>query len=174
MANTYYVDGYNVIHHSSRLRPLAAENFELAREALIEHVGRFCVATGSIVKIVFDGRGRRAETAPIARGVTGLEVIYSPGHKTADAVIERTVYNTANRRNVIVVSGDRGIRDLCRGLSALVMDPDTFLTTIGESESDTRATLQHLQRGDTLNRVESRLDETNMSKLMQLRKQLEK
>jgi len=174
MATTYFVDGYNVIHHSTRLRPLAAENFELAREALIEHVGRFCVATGHTVKIVFDGRGRRAENGPPVRGVKGLEVVYSPGHQSADALIERTVYHTPNRRNVIVVSGDRGIRDLCRGLSALVMDPDTFLDTIGETESETRATLEHLQRSDTLNRIENRLGDANVSMLEQLKRKLEK
>lgn len=173
MASIYYIDGYNVIHHSARLRPLAMENFELAREALIEHVGRFCVATGSVVKIIFDGRGRRAEAGPPVRGVSGLEVLYSPGHQSADALIERTVYHLPNRRNVIVVSADRGIRDLCRGLSALVMDPDTFLETIRETESDTRATLDHLKRSDTLNRIENRLDEGNMSALMRIKKQLE-
>lgn len=174
MANIYYVDGYNVIHHSARLRPLAAENFELARESLIEHVGRFCVATGSKVKIVFDGRGRRAETGPPIRGMKGLEVLYSPAHKSADALIERTVYQASDRRSVIVVSADRGIRDLCRGLSALVMDPDTFLDTIGESEADTRATLALSQRSDTLNRVENRLGDKNVSILMQMKQQLEK
>ncbi|MCX5758791.1 MAG: hypothetical protein NTU83_09865 [Candidatus Hydrogenedentes bacterium] len=54
------------------------------------------------------------------------------------------------------------------------MDPDTFLDTIGETESETRATLEHLQRSDTLNRVENRLGEENVSILMQMKKQLEK
>lgn len=174
MAPIYFVDGYNVIHHSARLRPLALESFERARDALVENVGRFCVATGHTVKIVFDGRGRRAEPAPPLKGIKGLEVLYSPGHQSADALIERAVYQTPNRRNVIVVSGDRGIRDLCRGLSALVMDPDTFLDTIGESESETRAAMNHLQRADTLNRVENRLGEAHISMLEQLKRKLEK
>ncbi len=54
MPSTYYIDGYNVIHHSSMLRPLADQDFEAAREAFIEKVGRFCVATGNEAKIIFD------------------------------------------------------------------------------------------------------------------------
>ncbi|HNR34444.1 MAG TPA: NYN domain-containing protein [Candidatus Hydrogenedentes bacterium] len=172
MAPVYFVDGYNVIHHSTRLRPLAIESFEQARDALIEHVGRFCVATGQTVKIIFDGRGRRAEPASPLKGIKGLEVLYSPGHQSADALIERTVYQTPNRRNVIVVSSDRGIRDLCRGLGAMVMDADIFLDTIGESESETRAAMVHLQRADTLNRIENRLGEANVSLLEQLKRKL--
>jgi len=173
MAPIYFVDGYNVIHHSARLRPLAIENFERARDTLVEQAGRFCVATSHTVKIIFDGRGRRAELAPPLKGIKGLEVLYSPGHQSADALIERTVYQTSNRRNVIVVSGDLGIRDLCRGLGALVMDPDTFLDTIGESESETRAAMDRLQRTDTLNRIENRLGEANVALLEQLKRKLE-
>ena len=174
MATTYYIDGYNVIHHSLLLKPLAAQDFEAARDALIEKVGRFCIATGHQAKIVFDGRGRRAQPPASVAHAPGLEVMYSPGHQTADALIERTVYAASDRRSVIVVTADRGIRSLCRGLSALVMEPDNFLSQVRETEAETRATIDHIQRPDALRRVEGRIDEASLERLQRLRKDLEK
>ncbi len=173
MQSVYYIDGYNVLHHSSLLRPLAEQDFEAARGALIEKVGRFCSATGNQAKIVFDGRGRRAEPIPQLKLFPGLEVVYSPGHQSADALIERTVYGATNRRSIIVVSGDRGIRNLCRGLNALVMDPDNFLSSVRASDADTRAVIEKNQRPDNLRWMESRLGGASLDALRKLKTDLE-
>ena len=174
MPNTYYIDGYNVIHHSTLLRPLAQQDFEAARDALIEKVARFCVATGNHAKIVFDGRGRAAAPLTPLPGAPDLEVLYSPGHQSADALIERVVYAATNRRAIIVVSADRGIRDLCRNLNALVMEPDNFLASVREADGNTRSTLEFLERGDTLRRVENRLDERDLDQLRKLKEKLDR
>lgn len=171
MGRTYYIDGYNVIHHSTLLRPLAMETFELAREALVEKVSRFCTATGSDAKIVFDGRGRSKNSA-VLKNMPGVEIIYSPGHITADALIERVVYNAPDRRALIVVSADRGIRNICGNLNALVMQPDNFLNAVHESEGETRATLEKMQRPDTQKRVEERLNKKSLDALQRLREKL--
>jgi len=172
MAATYYIDGYNVIHHSSILRPIAAQNFESAREALIEKVALFCVATGYPAKIIFDGRGRRAEPAPVTIPAPGLEVVYAAGHKSADAYIERLVYTAHDRRSVIVVSADAGIRNFCRGLQAMVMAPDNFLATVRETAGETRSRIENLQRSDTLQRVEERLDPGMLDRLRKIKEDL--
>lgn len=172
MADTYYIDGYNVIHHSSLLRPLLRHSFENARDALIDKAARFAVATGLQVKVVFDGRGRKAESAAPVVTAPGLEVIYSPGHLTADALIERIVYNSPERRSVIVVSADRGIRTLCHTFNALVMDPDNFLASVREKDSLTQSIIQNMQRPDNHGRIEERLDEETLEKLRRLRDDL--
>ena len=174
MPATYYIDGYNVIHHSATLQPIAMQDFEAAREALIERVGRFCSSTGATAKIVFDGRGRRIQ--PMARlpHYPGLEVFYSPGHQSADTVIERIVYTSPDRRNVIAVSADRGIRDLCRGLGSLVMDPENFMKTIGESDAETRGAVAKTQQNDNLLRVEERLSGTTLERLARIKQDLNK
>ncbi|HPA41713.1 MAG TPA: NYN domain-containing protein, partial [Candidatus Hydrogenedentes bacterium] len=74
MAEHYLVDGYNVLHTSSVLRPLALRDFEAARESLVEKLVRFCSAANRAVTVVFDGRNtdgtRRAQGE--TRGVPGL------------------------------------------------------------------------------------------------------
>lgn len=172
MPETYYIDGYNVIHHSTVLRPLLKHSFENARDALIDKAARFAIATGLQVKVVFDGRGRKMESAAPVLTVPGLEVLYSPGHLTADALIERIVYNSPDRRSIIVVSADRGIRTLCHTLNALVMDPDNFLASVREKDALTRSIIQNLQKPDNHGRIEERLDEDTINKLRRLRDEL--
>ncbi|NIA15661.1 MAG: hypothetical protein GWP08_16480 [Nitrospiraceae bacterium] len=173
MATLYYIDGYNVIHFSSVLKPIAMRDFEAAREALIEKVATFCAATGHKAKIIFDGRGHRTPAVQPMPGVPGLKVIYSHGEKSADAIIERTIYKSADRRNIIVVSGDRGIRSFCQSLGALVMEPDNFIASVRSYAADARASMSQMKRPDTQNRLENRMDEDTLSKLRHLRDDLE-
>ena len=102
MSWTYLVDGYNVIHHCSILQPLAHRDFEAARDALVEKVARFCAGTGCRTTIVFDGRERQAEKAVSFEGAPTLKVVYSSRGRSADAVIERSVYAASDRRSIVV------------------------------------------------------------------------
>lgn len=173
MPDAYYIDGYNVIHMSRVLRPLAEADFEAAREALIDKVAVFCRATGHAATIVFDGRGLHyAEEIEHYRGVEGLRVLYSHGQLSADAVIERMVYESSNRREVVVVSGDRGIRALCRGMGAIVIDADNFLASVREIREEMDRGFDQQKKPSTMQRVEERLDATSLEWLQQLRDKL--
>ncbi len=173
MPINYYIDGYNVVHCCSRLRALIQDSFEAGRDALVDRVSRYCAATGEAAMVVFDGRGRAAEPMPPFHGSPGLEVVYSPTHQSADALIERAVYDAKNRRDIIVVSGDRGIRDLCRGLGALVMSPDNFLVAVDERLERDRAGLHAQQNPQTRSTIEDRLDPSARDQLEALKKRLE-
>jgi len=172
MPVTYYIDGYNVIHFCDRLKPLAAQNFEAARDALVERTCRFCAITGERAKIVFDGRGRQREAMPAMRNAGGLEIVYSPGHQSADTLIERMVHIAPQRRAIIVVSHDRGLRDLCRGLGALVISPDNFLTMVDQAIANTRHNLDVENQRLRRHTVEERLDEAELAHLQRLKKEL--
>ena len=168
----YYIDGYNVIYHSSALRPAALSDFEGGRDRLVELVSRFSAATGSRIKVVFDGIGRRAENGSITSIAAGVEVLYSPGHQSADALIEREIYLLADRRDAVVVSGDGGIRDLCRGLGAMVMSSENFLATIRETLSRAMLEQTYRQNGAGIERLEDRLTREERSHIEQLKKHL--
>lgn len=169
---TYYIDGYNVLHHSKRMRPLLDVSIETAREALVEFVSKLLVSKGHRAVLVFDGRGevRRLEFETLA---PGLEVAYSPAHLSADSVIERQVYSAANKRELIVVTSDRGIRDLCRGMGAMTMTPDNFLNMAQQTAREMTLELQHKQEGKRLANVEDGLDASSIERLRELRKELE-
>jgi len=173
MPSTYYIDGYNVIHHAAHLRPLANKHFEAARDALVETVALFCSAAGKRAVIVFDGRGKREQAQVHCPNVAGLQIRYSPADRSADALIERLVYREANRRDICVVSADRGIRDLCGSLGALVMGPDNFLGTVEDALEHIRSKLKHLHRKNRGLRLEERLHKQGKDRLQKLRNSLD-
>ena len=168
----YYVDGYNVIYKSSTLRPLAVQDYESAREALIDKVAQLCATTQQDVTVVFDGQARHLpELAPHQRGVKSLHIVYSPKHLTADAVIERAVYQAKNRLEVCVVSNDRGLRDLCRNLGALTMEADSFLETVREIRQDIQQNMARTQRPSPA-QLPDLLNPESLERLRRLREKL--
>jgi predicted RNA-binding protein with PIN domain len=177
MAEHYLVDGYNVVHHSSVLRPLAHKNFEAAREAFVEKLVGFCLATRHRVTVIFDGRDQyaRIHDSQSARGVPGLAIEYSPDHLSADAVIERMVYAAPKRIECIVVSNDNSLRNLCRGLGSLSMDADHFIKSVRQHQGQLREGLaMHSRNAAQPNLLEDRLDASTMEGLKALRERLDK
>ncbi|MBI2425146.1 MAG: NYN domain-containing protein [Candidatus Hydrogenedentes bacterium] len=172
MASVYYVDAYNVLHKSKRLRPLASRDLETAREALIDKVALFCTQTGKRVCVVFDGQSKQlAEKQAHYRGVPSLTVLFSPGHTSADTEIERRVYLERDRLDVVVVSNDQGLRDLCRGMGSLVMEADYFLAEIEDTRSEVMETLQRTQSHRAAS-IEECLDSGTLARLKALRDKL--
>lgn len=170
---TYYIDGYNVVYRSPALhRFLAAEDFQAARQALVEKVGRLCAVDGSEATIVFDGQGRVVQLAPPDEGPPGVEVIYSTDGQSADIVIERLVYLAADRNRIVVVTADREIREVCLALGALVMAPDNFLAAVHESRDGLAQILEQLRRAHPPHRVEDHLDACAREHLDELRDKL--
>ena len=172
MSTLFYIDGYNVLHMSRSLRHLIYADNETAREGLIDKVAHMCSTTRNKAVIVFDGQGRNLpETVEHYRGVPSLEVRYAPHNSSADAVIERAVYRHANRLEVVVVSNDRGLRDLCAGMGALVMGSDSFLDTCRESRTDTTQVLTK-SRNEQPASFEDGLSEEAIAALKKLRDSL--
>jgi predicted RNA-binding protein with PIN domain len=173
MSQHYYIDGYNVMHKSSLLRPLAMEDFEAAREALVDKVAQFCVATGRRATIVFDGRNRhQPEKSLDTHGVSQLEVLYSPATLSADAVIERRVYRESNKLEVVVISNDRGLRDLCRNMGALTMEADHFLSSVHEVRREATERYEAPARSAMTEHLEDRLDGDTLARLKALKEKL--
>ena len=174
MAEHYFIDGYNVLHRSTSLKQRADEDLESAREALVDRVAQYCASSGARATIVFDGQGPRQERVSNVRGAAGLDLIYAAATKSADAIIERAIYQLPHRREAIVVSGDRGITDLCIGLGALAMTPDAFLRTITDETLRIRAKVERDRPDTQIARVEDGLDASARERLETLRRRLER
>ena len=173
MPDLYYIDGYNVLHAHPDLRSLANADLESAREALTDEVAAFCAATGKRAVLVFDGTGpHQPERAGDNRGAAGLEVIYAPARLSADAVIERRIYREAHRMEAIVITDDHGVRDLCRGMGALVMNARNFIATLREAEQDTRRIIHPPPKELDGARVEEHLGTDALDQLQALKKRL--
>lgn len=167
----YLVDGYNVVHASPALRAIADVNFESARDALAE-MAAAVMGPNDTVRIIFDGRGTKLESAPSFPGVHGLETVFAPAGTAADTVIERAVYRAVDRSVYIVVTADGGIRDLCRGLGAMVITPEAFEQKAREAAQAARNHAHNHLPGAPGRGLAQRLDEASQERLSALRDEL--
>ena len=119
------VDGNNTFHTLKlELGPGTAP-----AEAFLQKIELAAATRDWEATVVFDGPQRYL---PRESGL--LVVQYAGGGKTADSQIERMVYQTKNRSEVVVVTRDRAEADLVLGLGALVWSPERLLE---ELEADT-------------------------------------
>ncbi|HIA48393.1 MAG TPA: hypothetical protein EYN96_10600 [Candidatus Hydrogenedentes bacterium] len=172
MHQTYYIDGYNVLHHSSELEELMRDHFEVARDQLIDRIVHWCAASGEKANIIFDGQGKRTEASPNHPDTKLVEILFSSKHLTADMIIERAVFQSSRRESIIVVSADRGITDLCMGKGALVMHPRHFWESIRESDSETRRSVAKTQT-TRMGSLEDTLDDSAREHLERIRGELD-
>jgi predicted RNA-binding protein with PIN domain len=103
----YIIDGNNLIGH--------APDLELgdpgSRAGLISRLLAFQRATRKRIMLVFDGPAGDAGTVPVNAKFT----IHTPAAgQSADDVIIELLARLVDRRNVVVVSTDREIRDAAR------------------------------------------------------------
>ncbi len=173
MANHYYIDGYNVIHKSAKLRSRLNADLEAGREALLDLVVEFCGQTGERVTIVFDGQSTHADPPGPVPGVPGLEVVYAPGHLSADALIERAVYQAKDRLRTVAVTSDHGIRDLCSGMGSLVMSAENFLETLRRTHTENQGAAQRSTSQKTSSSLGERISSHEADHLERLKKRLE-
>lgn len=174
MSDTYFIDGYNLLHHVTHWKELAEHNLEEARRALVDEVSKWCATTDHTAKIFFDGAGLRTGGSAQTPPAFGVEVLYTSRHTTADAIIERGVYEAPDRDSIVVVSADRGILDLCRGMGALSMRPEYFYRTMSETSAGLSANLLHRQSRGRLGNLEDVLGADEKEGLDRLRERLDK
>jgi len=173
MASTYLIDGYNLIHYEPKLKQAVRSDFEGSRDALAALIIAFCGATGHRAKIIFDGRGRHPQSMTPALSGEGVEVIYGSGHLSADAVIERMVYQAPDPQQFIVVSGDRGIIDTCQHMGAFIMRPENFLRQVHEAQTDMKRAVEE-RTGHGAAQFGDRLDDTSLERLKAIKKRLDR
>ena len=97
------VDGFSLLHRDEAIRPLLDTQPALARHQLVRRAEEYGLARGDAVTVVFDGR------AGLNDAFAGFqaEVLFSPPHLSADAVIERMVARSPTPDRLLVVTSDR-------------------------------------------------------------------
>lgn len=175
MGRIYYIDGYNVILQCPTLGAIAQRDLEGARAMLFHHVVHFCTDTGHRAVLVFDGRNASSLPSSEICSTGQVQVVYSKGTHTADAVIERMVYEARHEHaETVVVSADREIRALCSTLGALVIGPGTFLGWMHDAQKRLRREYTYRAASPQRYCMEDVLSERSMRRLHAIRGRLEK
>jgi predicted RNA-binding protein with PIN domain len=113
-----YIDGYNLIRQSIRLRRFERQSLEAGRNALLEWLARYKRTKDHRITVVFDGwlGGSAKEERDYANGIF---IIYSPKGVKADEVLKRII--ASSDEDILVISSDREIASYAvrRGKAAL-------------------------------------------------------
>ena len=130
MLEEWLIDGYNLLHSTTSLKN---EHRSLSREALFGILADFASSEERKVLIVLDGYGNDKEFKPYQ--TKAFEIIYSK-ELTADSVIERMLCEKKGTALFMVVTQDRAITLMARGLGARVMKPEEFMNLINAGKKE--------------------------------------
>lgn len=97
------VDGHSVIFAWPELRELHVRRSSLARDELVKRLRHYQDWTGTRVVVVFDGKGAQiSSTADPGE----IQIFYSRGGQSADAVVERLASKYARGFRIAVATDD--------------------------------------------------------------------
>lgn len=131
MPEEWIVDGYNVLYSLASVKPLTLLT---AREKLLQNLANFAgIRNQRTVLLVLDGVGNNEEFSSYV--TDAFKIVYSQ-HMTADSYIEKYLYDHKNQKIMSVVTKDRAVANMGRGLGARVFSPDEFRKTLKQQCSE--------------------------------------
>lgn len=118
------IDGYNLLHKDDELKHLIHSDLQTARHQLIRKIENTAQAMAQHTTVVFDGKEAGCDEA---LSIGGLEIMFAPGHLTADSIIERIVFKAGDTQKIIVVTSDHAESDTVSSAGAYTMSSEDFL-----------------------------------------------
>lgn len=120
------VDGHSLLYRDPDLaQRQRAGRGAAARRRLVRKLDRVAGALARRITVVFDGRAEGGPgDEPASRAV---EILYSPGDRTADTVIEGLVLSAADRGRITVITSDRMERESVEAAGAQSLGCGDFL-----------------------------------------------
>jgi hypothetical protein len=115
----YIIDGNNLIGKVKKLSELQKKDKQSAREQLIYFLQNYFFGKKIKLSLHFDGY----EKSPL--NLPNGKIIYSES-KTADEKIKDQISSSKNRRAIVVVSSDNGIRDYAKVCRCTLMTSEEF------------------------------------------------
>lgn len=131
------VDGYNVIFSWDKLKALAQDNIDGARNALINILCNYQGYKKCEVILVFDAYKVKGNTREVEE-VNNITIVYTKEAETADMYIEKASYKLAKNNKVRVVTSDALEQLIILAGGALRVSSREFLYEIQQAEEDIR------------------------------------
>ena len=142
------IDGNNLLHADPEFGALLHRDFNAARRGLVAKLERVSGSIADRVTVVFDG-----SSGPLAEGYenAGIEVRFSDSGYTADATIERIIFDAAKPGDITVVTSDRAERDTVEGRGAQGLSCRMFLANFKEDSGNLNRQVRQLKKPKGLN-----------------------
>jgi hypothetical protein len=129
------VDGHNIIHQWPELNTLAKVNIASAMQKLIDIMIEYYNVVGIDIDIVFDGYPK---PELMLNGLGGHIRVFFSYDTTADAFIERMVYQATNPHEIIVATSDYVQQRIIFGQGAFRMPASELYNLIKLMVEDTK------------------------------------
>ena len=97
------VDGHSIIFSWPELLALHQRNAAIARDSLVKTLTAYQDVSGSLVVVVFDGKGAMVNKI---EEPGGIQIFYSNAGRTADEIVERLVAKYAKKFSITVATAD--------------------------------------------------------------------
>ena len=133
MTDEWLIDGYNLLRSSSHSAKNAGK--PLSRESLFSEIASFAAVSRRRIVIVLDGAGNDAEFNAFS---TKEFLIRYSQEVSADAYIERRLAESPSKERCVVVSDDRAIVLMVRGMGARAMHTEEFVKALTESQRESK------------------------------------
>lgn len=141
MKEEWLIDGYNLLYDLQSRQKHAG----VSRNSLCELLAEFASSKQSKVILVFDGVGPNEEWSSYR--TEWFEVFYSQ-KISADAFIERSLFERRGQANLMVVTNDHAITNIAVGGGAHALKGSVFLESLRTAEK-TRKEVLDRQRVET-------------------------
>lgn len=135
MVEEWLVDGCNLLHAYPSGRSSKDKN---SRAVLLSALAGFSASQEKHMLVVLDGKGEPAELD--IHHTSLFRVVYSQ-KVSADACIERILFERRSQARFTVVTDDRAISNIARGSGAMVVGTAPFLEMLKESRKESTEAL---------------------------------
>ena len=163
-----FIDGYNVINQWQYYRDLSG-NIENARNKLIELLVEYQAYKGLKVVLVFDAHLVKGSQEK-KEFVSGVEVVYTKEHETADSYIEKQLDKIGRYERVQVATSDRAIQQIVLARGGTRLTARELIMELEDTKKDIRTkTDKPRQKGSNINQI---LDTDTLDKLDKFRKRM--
>ncbi|MBO4219096.1 MAG: NYN domain-containing protein [Erysipelotrichaceae bacterium] len=104
-------DGYNLMHYFRRSSSMSEENFDGARDLIINQLSSYAGYKGCKVIAVFDAYKKEDNYGKVDFGQE-VSVVYTRQNQTADSYIEKLVHDYSKDYEITVASSDQAVQNM--------------------------------------------------------------
>lgn len=163
-----YIDGYNIINQWSYYRDIS-RNIANSRNKLIELLVEYQAYRGIKVIVVFDAHLVKGSVEK-KEVVSGVEVIYTKEHETADSYIEKQLDKIGRYENVQVATSDSAIQQIVISRGGTRISAHEMILMLEDTKRDIRTkTDKPRQKGTNIDQV---IDTETLKKLERIRRNI--
>ncbi|HBV68866.1 MAG TPA: NYN domain-containing protein [Clostridiales bacterium] len=161
-----FIDGYNLINQWSYYKDVA-RNIENSRNKLIELLVEYQAYRGIKVIVVFDAHLVKGSVEK-KEIVSGVEVIYTKEHETADSYIEKQLDKIGRYERVQVATSDSSIQQIVLARGGTRISAHEMILELENTKKDIRTrTDKPRQNGTNIDKI---LDSETLERLEKLRR----